>query len=70
MPNLFIAFEIFMLVLIGLSCKNNPMSCILTHFRLINNLISATVAGNDRLWLAFFQEFKASLQWFTTGQRR
>lgn len=69
MPNLFLAFVIFMLVLIGLSCKNNTLSCILTHFQLTNNLINATVTGNDRSWLVFSQKFKASLQRFTAGQK-
>ena len=53
MPNLFLVLVIFMLVLICLRCKNNSMSCILTHFQLINDPISATVAGNDRSWLVF-----------------
>lgn len=58
MPNLFLVFVIFMLVLICLSCKNNSMSCILTHFQLINDLISAAVAGNDRSWLELQEVIK------------
>ncbi len=62
MPNLLLAFMIFMLALIALRGKNNLMSCILTHFPLINNFLSVTVAGPAHICLVFFQRFKASLQ--------
>ena len=70
MPNLFLVFVIFMLVLIGLNCKNSSMSCILTYFQLINDLISAAVEDPDRIRLVLSRKFKASLQWLTTVQMR
>ena len=47
MPNLFLALVIFMPALLALRSKNNSMSCILTHFQLINNLLSATFVDPD-----------------------
>ena len=56
MPNLFLAFVIFMLALIALRSKNNSISRILTHFSLINKFLNVTVAGPDHIWLVFSQK--------------
>ncbi len=55
MPNLFLAFVIFILVLIALRSKNKSMSFILTHIPLTNIFLNAKVSTRDNIGLVFSQ---------------